>query len=140
MATIALRTSGDLSLDVVQSNLQDTQPAGVALNAGDLVAYDANGAFTTTGIAQDTAANARKAYGIVVRKAAIGEYVTAIRRGVLDGFNLDSMAYNDPIYTGVAGTIDTAAGTAGKEAGRVIPARGNLRGGAADKVLLVDLS
>lgn len=139
MATVALRTAGDIEIDIVHSVIQDTQAAAVALNAGDMVAYDANGAFTSVGIAQDTAANARAAYGIVTRKVAIGESVTAIRKGVLDGFNLDALAYNAPLYTGIAGTVETAAGTAGKEAGRVIPGRAQSRGVAPDKLLFVDL-
>lgn len=140
MAAIALRTAGDISLDVVEKFIFDTQPAGVALNAGDLVGYDANGAFTTAGIDQASAANARIAYGIVLRKVAVGESVTAVRKGVIDGFNLDALAYNAALYTGTGtGTVETAAGVAGRELGRVIPARGNLRGGAADKVLFVDL-
>lgn len=139
MAAIALRTSGDLSLDVVESTIQDTQSAAVALNPGDMVAYDANGSFTTTGIAQTSLATARIAYGVVVRKVAAGEYVTAIRKGVLDGLNLDSLAYNDPLYVGTTGTVETAGGTAAFLAGRVIPGRAQSRGVAADKLLFVDL-
>lgn len=140
MAAIALRTSGDISLDVVESNIQDTQSAGVAVVPGDVVGYDASGNWTTSGVLGTTEAAYKLAYGVITRKAAVGESVTAVRKGVIDGLNLDALAYNASVFLADAGGMADTAGTfATGRVGRVIPGRANSRGVARDKLLFVDL-
>lgn len=140
MAAIALRTSGDIEIDIVQSVIQDTQAAAVALVPGDVVGYDANGNFTTAGVLGTTEAAYKLGYGVVTRKVAVGETVTAIRKGVLDGLNLDALAYNASVFLADAGGLADTAGTfATGRVGRVIPGRAQSRGVAADKLLFVDL-
>lgn len=140
MAAIALRTSGDIEIDIEQKVIFDTQAAAVALVPGDVVGYDASGNWTTSGILGTTEAAYRLAYGVVTRKVAIGETVTAVRKGVLDGFNLDGLAYNAFVFLADAGGMADTAGTfATGRVGRVIPGRAQSRGVAADKLLFVDL-
>lgn len=140
MADLALRTSGDISLDVVEEIIQASAASSAAYEAGTLVGLDAAGKWTTTGIAQTSIATSRVAYGILLRKVAAGESVTAMRKGVLDGFNLDALAFNAVVFVGATGAIDdTSGGTANAPVGRVIPGRANLPTGSADKLLFVDL-
>lgn len=140
MAAIALRTSGDISLDIVDfPTVQLTLAAAEALVPGDVVAIDTAGKWTKTNANGASIANFRNIYGVVVRKAAAGETVTAVRKGRLDGLNLDGLAYNAPVYVADAGGLADAAGTvATVNAGRVIPGRANLPSGNADKLLEVD--
>ena len=64
--------------------------------------------------------------------------VTAVRRGVLDGFAF-SQAYDAAIYVSdTDGRLGDAAGTVSVTAGRVVPGTGEVLGGAFAKLLLVD--
>jgi hypothetical protein len=64
--------------------------------------------------------------------------VTAVRRGVLDGFTLTDQAWDCPIYADdTDGMIGDAAGTVSVEIGRVIPSLANLAGVALGKLLYV---
>ena len=137
MADLALQRAGN-QMDVVQSVIQDTHPAADAITAGQAVRYD-----TTTGrwrrASNDSAANNR-VYGIATRSCAIGETVTAIRKGVLDGFNLDAMAYDQDVHLGVNGAVaDATGGAAPRVLGRVIPVRSQKLGSNPDKLFFVDL-
>ena len=60
---------------------------------------------------------------------------TAVKEGVLDGFNLDALAYGARVYSGASGVVDTAGTVV---VGEVIPARSHLRGNAPDKLLYVN--
>lgn len=140
MTAIALRTSGDIEIDIVGfPSAQLTLAAAEALVPGDVVAIDTAGKYTKTGATGTSAATLRAVYGVVTRKVAAGETVTAVRKGVLDGLNLDALAYNAPVYIADAGGLNDAANTATVASGRVIPGRANLPSGSADKLLLVDL-
>ena len=137
MAAIAVRTltnSGDPAISVEESIVQDTQMAAATITAGVAVKYDSNGRWVVAAAtgAQD---------GVATHNAVAGEGLTAIRKGVLDGYNLDALAYGATVWAGALGVLDTA-GVAGTnpEVGRVIPARSHLRGNAPDKVLYVDMT
>ena len=139
MADIAIRTlanSGAPAISLEESRLQDTQTAGEALTAGQVVTY----ATATGSWVKYTAATGLNPYGVVLRSVAAGESVTAIRKGVIDGYNLDSYTYNAAMYTSAtAGAVADATSANAVVLGRVIPARSHLRGNNPDKLLFVDL-
>lgn len=134
MALIALATADRVS--VVESLQQMTLPAGAAVTAGAPVRIDTNGKFIPA--LGDDATNARM-YGVATKTVASGMPVTAIRKGLMDGFTLAG-AYNSAVYlSDTAGRLGDAAGTVSVEVGRVVPGTSTTLGTAADKLLLVDL-
>jgi hypothetical protein len=131
MAAIAVRTltnSGDPAISVEESKVQDTQMASTTITAGVAVKYDSNGRWAL-------AAATGAVDGIATHNAVAGEGLTAIREGVLDGYNLDALAYGANAFAGASGVVDTAGTVV---VGRVIPARSHLRGNAPDKLLYVN--
>lgn len=136
MATIALVTAN--RVEVVESIRQMTLPAAEAIVAGAPVRLDtANGKWTN---ANGTVAAEARVWGIATRTAAAGEALTAVRNGVMDGFDLSGLAYDAAVYVSdTDGRLDTAAGTVSTVVGRVIPATSNTLGTAYDKVLSVEL-
>jgi predicted RecA/RadA family phage recombinase len=140
VADIAVRTyanSGDPAISVEESTIQDTQIAGEAITAGQPVVHaSASGNFIKAGTGVQSAA----VYGVATRSVAAGEAVTAIRKGVLDGYNLDSYNFSALMYTSAtAGAIADATSASAVVLGRVIPGRSNLRGNLPDRLLFVDL-
>lgn len=136
MAAIALVTAGRVR--IVESFVQMTLPAGEAIAAGAAVRID-----TTTGKfvnANASSAPGARVWGIAVKTVAAGQTVTALRKGVLDGYNI-SQAYDAAVYLndGATGIIGDAAGTTNAVIGRVIPATQTTLGTAFDKLLFVDL-
>ena len=137
MADLALTTAG--RVEVVESIEQATLPAGEAIVAGAPVRIDTNGKFVN---GNGTTSTEAAVYGIATRSAAANEAVTAIKKGVLDGFALGSIAYNTSIYVSdTDATLASAASDATVDVivGRVIPAWSQPLGTAADKLLEVDL-
>lgn len=133
MADIALAAPNRVNIE--ESIIQDTQPAGENLVAGQVVAYNAAGRFVKA------AANAAAGgmYGVVRRTVVQGESVTAVRKGVMEGFNLDALNPGALVYSSAtSGAISDTAGT-GTVLGRVIPGRSNRANQAADRLLFVDL-
>jgi hypothetical protein len=134
MALIAVAVAG--KIDIVESIQQMTLPATEAIVAGAPVRIHSDGKFTN---ANGTDTTENDLYGIATVTAAAGEYVTAVRRGVLDGFTF-TQAFNAPIYVAdTDGRLGDAAGSASKVVGRVIPAWSQRLGTAADKILSVEL-
>jgi hypothetical protein len=137
MADLALVTANKVR--VVESLEQMTLPAAEAITAGMAVRIDvSSGKFTK---ANGTTTAEARVYGIATRTVAAGEPVTAIKKGVLDGFDLSSQAYDKAIQLsdtdgmledGTAATVDVVVG-------RVIPATNTTLGTAFDKLLLVDI-
>lgn len=136
MTAIALVTAA--KVEVVESIRQMTLPAAEAIVAGAPVRLDTStGKFTN---ANGTTAPEARVWGIAVHSAAAGEPVTAIRNGVMDGFDVSGLAYDAPVYlSDTDGRLDTAAGTVSVVVGRVIPATGTTLGTAFDKILSVEL-
>lgn len=134
MALIAVAVAG--KIDIVESIQQMTLPATEAIVAGAPVRIHSDGKFTN---ANGTDTTENDVWGIATVSAAAGEAVTAIRRGVLDGFTF-TQAFNAPIYVAdTDGRLGDAAGSASKIIGRVIPAWSQRLGTAADKILSVEL-
>jgi hypothetical protein len=135
MADIAVAVAG--KIDVVESIEQDTKPAAEAIVAGAPVRIDTSGLFTN---ANGTTTTENRVYGIATGSVAAGLPVTAIRKGVLDGFTF-SQAFDAPIYlSDTDGRLADAAGTVSTIVGRVISAHATTLGTAADKLLLVNLN
>lgn len=136
MADISLVTAN--RIEVVESETQMTLPAAEAITAGNAVRLDtSSGKFT-----KSNAANAGEArvYGIATRTVAAGEALTAVRKGVLDGFDLSGLNYDAAIYlSDTDGTLADAHGTVTLEVGRVIPGTATTLGTAFDKLLFLDL-
>jgi hypothetical protein len=142
MADIALRVSGN-QLDVMTiHNIQDTQIAAEAITAGAAVRYDtATGQFRN---ASTVDAPSARVYGIATRTVPVGGAVTAIRKGIVDGLNLDALAYDQAVQLSrnvgaIADATDATAGAVNVAVGRVVPARSNFIGSNPDKVLFIDL-
>lgn len=134
MANIAVATAD--KIEVVESIIQMTLVAAEAISAGAGVRIDTNGKFTN---GNGTTTTENDLYGIATKTVAAGEALTAIRKGVLDGFTF-SQAYWAVIYVSdTDGRLADAAGTASKTVGRVIPATATTIGTAFDKLLFVDL-
>lgn len=137
MAAIAVSTlpnSGDPAISVEESWQQLTATGAATLTAGQTVKYDSNGRWVAAGATGAVD-------GILTRSIVAGEAGTAIRKGILDGFVLDALAYGANVFAGATGTVDTT-GTPGTnpEVGKVVPGRSHLRGNAPDKLLLVDIT
>jgi|SRR5690349_4688319 len=135
MANIAVATAG--KIHVVSSIQQLTVPAAEAIVAGAPVRFDTTaGTFTN---ANGTSAAEARVYGIATASVAAGEPVTAIKRGILDGFTF-TQAYDAAIYlSDTDGRLGDTAGTVSTVVGRVIPGTATTLGTAYDKLLSVEL-
>lgn len=137
MANIALVTANQVH--IVESIAQMTLPAAEAITPGAPVRLDtATGRFTN---ANGTTAPEARVWGIATGEKAIpaGWPVTAVRRGVLEGFDF-SQAYDAAIYVSdTDGRLGDAAGTVSTVIGRVIPGTATTLGTAYDKLLSVEL-
>lgn len=137
MANLALVTANRVY--VVEAFEQMTLPAAEAITAGQVVRLDTStGKFTK---ANASSAAEGRAYGIATKTAAAGVAVTALRRGVMDGFDLSGLDYDDTVYmSDTDGMLADSTGTLDIAIGRVIPATGVPTGTAFDKVLLLDFA
>jgi hypothetical protein len=135
MADVVLTTAGQLRVE--ESLEQMTLPAGVAIAAGQSVRQDA-----TTGkwaLADASAAGTSDAYGMAVKSVPAGLPVTAIRRGVIEGFVLTDQDYGEQIFlSNTEGGIADAVGTTSSVIGEVIAVHSHKLGGVPDKLLRVD--
>lgn len=136
MALIALVTANRVS--VVQSIEQYTLPAAEAIVAGAPIRLD-----TTTGNwtnSNGTTAPEARVLAVATKTVAAGEALTGICKGVMDGFNLDSQAYDLPIFVSdTDGRLGDAAGTVSTVLGRVIPGTAHTIAVGHDKLLRVNL-
>lgn len=136
MTALALVTAN--RFNVVESFIQMTLPTDEAVTAGQLVKINTTtGKFTK---ANGTTSGEARVWGIATKTVAAGMPVTAVRKGVVTGYNIDALAYDAPVYlSDTDGMPDTAAGTVSVVIGRVIPATGVTLGTAYDKLLQIDL-
>lgn len=137
MADLALVTAGRLR--VVESIVQMTAPFAESCAVGDAVRIDtATGKWTK---AKGTDAAEARVYGVLVSKDGAGTAGTAIRKGVLDGFDLSALAYDAAVYlSDTDGKLEgTDAPTVDVIMGRVIGGFATTLGTAADKLLFLDL-
>ena len=137
MANESALTTAD-RVEIVESIIQMTLPAVEAVTAGMAVRLD-----TTTGKwtkAKGTEAAEARIWGVATKTVAAGMPLTAIRKGVMDGWDLSAMAYDDPVYlSDTDGRLSTVAGTVSTVVGRVIPGTSTTLGTAYDKILSVEV-
>ncbi len=139
MAAVALITAGTLHIAGIPE-LQYELVAGEDLIAGEIVRLDTGGLAVN---ADASAAGTADAFGMAPKNVKAGYPVTVIRRGLVEGFDLDDLAYGAPVFltdTDNTGEIGDAAGTVSVKIGRVVPAYGSSPGVAPDKLLLVEIS
>jgi hypothetical protein len=139
MALIALSTkaTADRAISIVRKPAHNDQASGIAgeaIVAGAPVRLD-----TTTGRFMNalgtTAPNARVIF-IATRTVATGEAMTGVRGCTLEGYVLDTLAYDAPVYlSDTSGRLGDAAGTVSVVIGRVVPGFATTLGTAADKLL-----
>lgn len=136
MANLALVTA-DL-VNIVESIIQKTLPAAEAITAGDAVRIDTTtGRFTKSNA---TLAAEARTWGVAVKTVAAGEPVTAVRKGVLEGYDLSALAYDANVFlSDTDGKLADAAGTVSKILAHVIAGAATTLGTAHDKLLFVDL-
>lgn len=116
---------------------QLTFKAASAIKAGAAVKLDTNGKFEEGDATTSTKANV---FGIAIRTTAAGSGCTAVKRGILAGFDLSGLAYGANVYlSDTTGRLADAAGTVSKVVGRVVPVWGQLPGAAPLKALYVEL-
>lgn len=133
MANLTLTTAD--RVEVVESDIQQTSLAAEAITAGAPVRDDGNGLFTNSNGTDATEANA---YGVATKTVVAGFPVTAVRKGVLDGFT-GLPAFGAAVYVSdTDGRLADAAGTVSVKVGRVIPGTAELLGAANKKLLFVD--
>jgi hypothetical protein len=141
MASIALTTAD--TVHVVESIEQMTLPAAAATEAGAPVAIDTAGKFVAADA--DGSGTLPITYGIATRSVAAGEPVTAVRRGVLAGWNFTGVDYwTNVLLADTAGEItvtssESNGGSADVIIGRVIPVWDHLIGGTPSKAVLLTL-
>ena len=138
MANIAITTAD--TIDVVESFIQMTLVAAEAIEAGYAVRIDTSTGKFTYANASDAAEG--RVYGIATKSVAAGEPVTAVRKGVLDGFTLASIDYDKAItLSDTDGRLDDGDGSPSTTVtvGRVIPGAAVTLGTDNDKLLFVDL-
>ena len=136
MADIALVTAN--KVEIVESIEQMTLPTDEAVTAGMAVRINTTtGKFTK---ANGSAAGEARIYGIATKTVASGMPLTAVRQGVMDGWDLSGLAYDAVVYlSDTDGRLGDAAGTVSTVVGRVIPGTSEALGTAFSKLLLVDL-
>lgn len=126
-------------VEVVQSWVQLTMPALEAIEAGAVVRLDPTTGKFRNGNGSDMTEG--KLFGIALRSVAAGEALTALRRGILDGWDLSALNFGATIYASdTDGAISGTAGTKAVTVGYVVAGNAQLLGSTADKLLLVDPS
>jgi len=141
MADLALVTAN--KVEIVESLEQMTLPTDEAVSPGQVARIAAATGKFTKGNASSAAEAA--IYGIATGGVAnvAGIPVTAIKKGVLDGYDLSGLDYGDPVYLSVTdgALTDTTPGAYGEDilVGKVVPGTSTTLGTAYDKLLLVDL-
>jgi len=138
MTVISLVTAN--KVEIVESILQLTLPTAEVVSPGAAARLDTSTGKLTK--ANGTTAPEARILGIATGAVAniAGQPVTAIKKGVIDGYDLSGLAYDAPVYlSDTDGALDTAAGTVSTVVGRVIPGASTTLGTAFDKLLLVDL-
>lgn len=129
MAAIAKLSTGVRPQDIPERQL--TTRLAYNGTQGDLVRLDAtNGTWV-----QADATTAATVY-VLLESGVSGEYRTGIARGKIAGFDLSAVAFGASVHAGATGTLDTVAGTANSNVGKVIPMTAN-GGPPFDKVLEV---
>jgi hypothetical protein len=115
MAVLALVTANKINVGTASPTVQHTLPAAVAITAGQGVFVNSAGKF-----------------------ALASGACTALRRGIMDGWDLSALAHDAPVFvSNTDGALDSAAGTLSIQIGRVLPVWGEALG-SVSRVLWVE--
>lgn len=140
MADISLVTADQFRLASLPQE-QHTLIASVDIDAGEVVRI----IQSSTGAgkwakADGTDYEKANAYGVAIESVLAGSPLTAVRRGLVDGYDLSNLNYNVNLYlSDTAGALADAPGTIEKRIGFVVPVTTNSTGADFDKVLMVDV-
>lgn len=137
MANIALTTAS--RVEIVQSIEQLTAPCAESITPGAPVRFDTTaGTFTNS---NGTTTGEADVYGIATgdKIKAAGETITAVAKGILDGFVLAGNFSSKVYLSDTDGRLADAAGTVSTVVGQVVPGTATTRGVAYDKLLRVKL-
>ena len=136
MADIALVTGSTAA--VVESIQQHTAPCSEDIPPRSPVRFDAAGKFT---LANGTSTTEAAMYGVSANTTTIksGFPVTAIKRGVLDGFNFTQTFGAGVFLSNTDGRLADAAGTTAVRVGTIVSGWAQPLGVAADKLLSIEL-
>lgn len=131
MADITL-TSGTTNarVEVIESNSQKTQPAGVAIIAGQAMYTGTNGVW----LLADATTNTTGVH-LATRSAQLGEGLTGLRVGKMDGYNLTNTIGTAIYLTATPGGLAGVTAGASIQVGRIMAAAAQPLGSAPDKVL-----
>jgi len=135
MAVINLVTAN--TVRVVESWQQVTGVVDETVDAGAPARLaTADGRITNS---NGSSAAEGRTLGLAARRATSGA-LTIIKKGIMDGWDLDALAYDAPVYvSNTDGRLDTVAGTVSVIVGRVIGVKAGVQGSALQKMLLIDL-
>lgn len=146
MANIALQTAVSAKtrpeLTIADANFLQTKtlPASEAITCGApvrIVPSSTGAGKWANGNATDEAEN--KVWGIATRTVVAGEAVTAVRKGIVDGFEISSLDYGAIVFlSDTDARIADAAGTMIVPIGRVVPGTAVTTGTAYDRLLEID--
>lgn len=110
--------------------------AHAAIEAGDAVYQRTDGKVD---LADADDAGKQQFRGIALVKTAASQPVTVMKKGMIFGFDVQSLDADARVYVSdTAGKLDTAAGTLSVTAGRVMGTTDINASGAVVKVLFVD--
>lgn len=137
MADLTLTTANKINVGTSHT-VQFTAVAGAAITAGSPVCFDGTNDTVWPSDANDAAKDA--VAGIATRTVAVGEGVTCVRRGYMDGWSNLPVPGSVVFVSDTAGALADAAGTLSLAVGVVIPVKGSGLGVAADRILLVEIA
>lgn len=90
-----------------------------AIAKGEAVYFDT--ATGTIGVADASDSNHQQIRGVALEGVASGQSVDVLKRGLLAGYTVSSMSYDDKVYlSDTAGDLDTANGSMTVECGRIV--------------------
>lgn len=138
MADLTLTTANKVNVGSSGPNTQITATAGAAITAGSPVTFDGTNDTLWPSDANDAAKDG--VVGIATRTVAAGESVTALRRGLMDGWSNLPVPGSVVFVSDTAGTLADAAGTLSLAVGIVVPVFDQPLGTAADRMLLVEIT
>lgn len=116
----------DLTVTAAQVGLVNPEKAETfmvclaeTVTAGQPIFFDSNGKAQ---LADANAAGEQQARGLTLAAGAAGQVISALKRGLVEGFTLTSQSYDDPIFiSDTVGVLADAAGTLSVPVGLVVP-------------------
>lgn len=117
-------------VEVIESNSQKTQPAGAAIVAGQAMYTGTNGVWLLADAVSNTAG-----VHLATRSANLGEPLTGIRVGKMDGYNLTNTIGTAIYLTATPGGLAGVTVGAAIQIGRIMAGLAQPLGSAPDKVL-----